>query len=241
VPPVFLKNFRGHPADGSVWYCATYDYFNLFSLSRLTIPANALNCLRMEQNLIAEPETLTLNGVKIFIQNATTRLFVFLKGTEQAITERYFSFWNHEATSGDLIWLGPEFAYFLVYDKTADKALNKIAWAVIDGAQAELMNSNRKPLNPQVEAIRIAKERLESIAWVAGWLSQSVVDVTLWNFGDSVAAEKGTGNFDDDVIASGLQRNAGSEAESLNQTKLDELEQEQDETDKKTSSIYADK
>jgi hypothetical protein len=156
---------------------------------------------------------LILNDVTISIQNFGTRLAVFLQGEREAVEQRYFSLWNHQATGGELEWWSDNCAFIWIWDSPATKkkpaitAYEKLGEAMSRGALAELLNHSNKKLKGQngMEMAReITFQRLEQIAWVH-WIKQEAW-LDLHDFGTSVSAEKGTGNFDDDVVGKGLER-----------------------------------
>jgi len=101
--------------------------------------------------------------LKLTQKNCGSRIAVGLHGEENDILDRFNSFWNHGATSGELHWLTDGNAYFW----TTEKDLKK---AVINSTLFELWNKH-----PELEendgcfgealtiAKRIAKGRLEKI------------------------------------------------------------------------------
>jgi hypothetical protein len=148
------------------------------------------------------------------VQNLGTILGIFLTGkNRKAIEERYYSFWNHEATGGEPEWWSKTCLLFWI-NSAGKKDCNEKLWqAMVASALAELCNSNPKGKDQLPEAVRIAEERIasmENVTWFKTATTRAVND-PYYTLGTSVSAEKGTGNFDDDVLANGLTRGASPE------------------------------
>jgi hypothetical protein len=103
-----------------------------------------------------------MRELKLTQKNCGSRIAVGLHGDKQSITERFYSFWNHGATDGELHWLTEGNAYFW----TTEKDLKK---AILNATLFELWNKNPeleeddKQAEVEVIAKRIAKDRLAKI------------------------------------------------------------------------------
>lgn len=151
---------------------------------------------------------LALNKVSVLLQDFGSVLGVFLVGADKtAIEQRYYSFYNHEATGGDLEWWSDTCALFWIYSHKDYSAEDKLMWALAQGALAEMLNApeSTKGHNVWPRACEIAQERYTSIEKVT-WFKTGV-SLEMYDVGNSVSAEKGTGNFDDDVLGSVVMRN----------------------------------
>lgn len=91
---------------------------------------------------------------KLFIQKIGTSIILGIIGTStEAIIERYYSFWNHQATSEELEWKNPDFAYFWT---TTDK----LKRALIRASLAEILNrKSRKFKGIKGGALALAREQ----------------------------------------------------------------------------------
>ena len=171
---------------------------------------------------------LTLNNVKISLQNFGTIYGIFLNGTsKEAIEQRYYSFYNHEATGGDLEWWSETCGLFWIYTSKAGTADDKLRLALARAAFAKIMQHNRPAgIDPWPLACELAEKWYNAIDHVTWFKSESVWD--MFDMGDSVTAEKGTGNFDDDVLGAVVSR-AGNDALDANKQskELDELDEEE--------------
>lgn len=182
---------------------------------------------------------LTLKNVTVHLQDLGSIMCVHLTGrTKDAIEEQYFSFWNHEVTGGELEWeneiVSPYHAFFWVYENTRMTAEDKLLLGLARAALFEMLhpNSHKHTKGKQLWplACDIAIERFESIERV-NWLDiRTEVDFGAgFSLGTSVKAEKGTGNFDDEVLANVLTR-GGSATLDMVKVQTEESEHE-DETE----------
>ena len=155
---------------------------------------------------------LTLNGVAIYLQNFGTVTAVFLTASDkEAIEQRFNSFWNHQATGGEYEWWSDTTLLFWVWGNERRTADAKMLKAMEHGALAEILNksgSSTKGSNPMINARQIAKERFKLIGWV-NWLQVNPArELNIYDMGDSVKAEKETGDFSD-VLGSIVEGSAG--------------------------------
>jgi hypothetical protein len=154
---------------------------------------------------------LTLNNVTINLQNFGSILCIHLTGPDKdGIEARYFSFYNHETVGGELEWendiVSPFHAFFWVYSNTVMTAMDKLILGLARGALFEMLPPNSHKHTKGTDlwplACGIAFKRYEQIESVT-WLDiRTEVDFGAgYSMGDSVTAEKGSGNFDDEVLA----------------------------------------
>lgn len=170
---------------------------------------------------------LTLNDVEIRLQNFGTRYAIFLSSTNKtAIEERYYAFWNQNTTGGELEWWSDNVAMFWIWSTKNTTCDDKLRWALAQIAlKTILRDRHTKGSNPWPDACDMAAEWYDSIDHVT-WLSFNVT-IDLYGMGDSVSAEKNTGNFNDDVVAQTLTRNGVSNLEATKN--LEELSDEEPE------------
>lgn len=143
---------------------------------------------------------LTLNGVDICLQNFGSVLAVFLRGeSREEIERRHWSFYNHEATRGELDWWSDRCAMFWIYSTTEISAIDKFKRALVRAAFCELVQAGSKGTNPWGHAYVLGEKRFATIEYVTWYKITKVWE--MFDLGSSVSAEKGTGNFDDDVLA----------------------------------------
>lgn len=154
---------------------------------------------------------LRLLDVTINVQNFGTILGVFLSGDDVVnVQRRYYSFYNHGATRGELEWWSPLTALFWVNSSKRRSAEYKFRNALTNAALFEILNQRdteeSKPVvsrpikyNPWPEACRIATERYDAIEWVT-WFVTGAQNLDIYSVGETVSAERGTGNFNDDVL-----------------------------------------
>lgn len=200
------------------------------------------------QNTTKTSTKLVLNNVTISVQNFGSRLAIFLQGEKEAIEQRYYAFWNYGGTSGELEWWSDVCAIIWLWDdeplivpeRTSPKwtpqlvqdinrknrqrrtSMQKLLHVMTESALAEILNADgaAKGSNPIHLARDIAQLRVNEMEWV-NWY-QPKVSIDLYGMGTSVRAEKDTGNFDDDVVAKGLERNATSQACMVELTEAEE-------------------
>jgi hypothetical protein len=161
---------------------------------------------------------LNLQNVTISIQSFGTVLGVFLTGKDRtAIEQRFFSFWNHGATKGEMEWWSDTCAFFWVTESKNQTAEEKFKLSLIRAALYEILppTSRRayKHVNAWVDACEIGLKRFELIDRV-NWLVFSNT-IELFSLADSISAEKETGNFDDDVLGSVVSRDGATKLEML--------------------------
>ena len=185
---------------------------------------------------------LTLNNVHIHLQNFGTILGIFLTGTsKQDIEQRYYSFYNHEATGGELEWWSETCALFWIYTSKQGTAEEKLKLALVRGAFAEILQTrNTKGSNPWPEACLIAEERYQKIDHVTWFQTTRVWD--MFDMGTAVHAEKGTGNFDDDVLGSVVTNGKGAldavKAMTLTEGDIEEAQEYEGTPDNKKTKAY---
>lgn len=143
---------------------------------------------------------LKLNEVTISVQSFGSCWAVFLQGKQEDIEARFNSFWNWKGISGnkcELDWWYDNCATFFTYPE-------KFTYAMQMAALQEILNTeNTKGSNPLERARLIAKQRIDSIEMV-NWIKYAA-SPEIFEMGSSVSAEKGTGNFDDDVLSKGAE------------------------------------
>ena len=148
---------------------------------------------------------LVLHGVTISIQNLGTILGVFLQGTVQKIQERYYSFWNFGATSGELEYWSDNCGLLWLHSSGGVTANRKLFIAMQRGALAEILNKGHtKKTNPYKLSCKIAETRIAQMDYIT-WYQATKIEEQ-FDIGDSVGAEASTGNFNDDVIGKTLDR-----------------------------------
>lgn len=177
----------------------------------------------MDQTTTTPQKKCVLNGVTISLQNFGTRLAIFLQGEKEAIEQRYYSFWNHATATGELEWWSDNCAFLWIWDRRGETCMEQLERGLTFAVNAELQNEGRHPKQDSLGyALKIARQRIASMEWV-NWI-QWTAYLNLHGFADSVGAEKGTGNFDDDVIAPSLERTGSNlDVRKLNK-QLDEEE-----------------
>ncbi len=189
---------------------------------------------------------LTLNGVQVFLQDFGTILCVHLVGTsKELVEERYFSFWNHHTTGGELEWQNdtrsPYHAFFWVYSSTRMDAEQKVKMGLIRAAHFEMMpptaHHPTKGRDIWPEACKTGLMRFGQIERVT-WLNlRTEVDFgSGYAMGDAVAAEKSTGNFDDDVLGNAVSQGKGT----LDMIKAKHTDNEPELTAEEEESVGAD-
>lgn len=171
----------------------------------------SLNTMEPSSTTKPTPKTapavpFVLDNVTISLQDLGSVIAVFLQGSKEDIEARYNSLWNHQATGGELESWTENFGYILIWGNAKQTALEKLAQALTFAELSRMLNEGgTKGSNPIDKAYETALAQIDKMEWVR-WIYTSARDVEIYGFGDSVAAEKGTGNFDDDVIAEGLKR-----------------------------------
>ena len=93
--------------------------------------------------------------LKLTQKNCGSRIAVGLHGEENDILDRFNSFWNHGATSGELHWLTDGNAYFWTNEKDLKKAILNATLFELWNKHPELEENDR-----EAEALTLA----ESIA-----------------------------------------------------------------------------
>jgi len=147
---------------------------------------------------------LKLNNVVISVQDIGSVLGVFLQGKKEDIERRFFSFWNHEATSAELEYWCDECAMFFVGPDQREAAERKLLKAFCRGVYAELTNAKHpEGFATWRKAVDVGWERFDAAERVRWYMPVTGYDI--YNMG-VVAAEKGTGNFDDDVLGETIRK-----------------------------------
>jgi len=147
---------------------------------------------------------LVLDCVQINMQRLGSILGIFLVSLSKiAIEQRYYSFWNHEATGGELEWWSNTVALFWIHSCRKGTADEKLKRALRSGALSQLLATNTKGTNPWPIACKMAEERYSIIDHVTWFETANIQD--MFALGDSVIAEKPNGDFSD-VLESVLTR-----------------------------------
>ena len=100
--------------------------------------------------------------LKLTQKNCGSRIAVGLHGEENDILDRFNSFWNHGATSGELHWLTDGNAYFWTTEKDLKKAILNATLFELWNKHPELEEDN-KAAEALTIAKRITKDRLAEI------------------------------------------------------------------------------
>ena len=155
--------------------------------------------------------SLILNNVTISLQDLSTVLAVFLQGRKEDVERRYYSFWNYSSTGGEMeVWDEEPFcALFWIHGNgDPEVAHAKLNRALVFGALAEILNSEQtKGSNPFDRAVKIAEQRLAAMDRVRWYIPVPELH-DFYSMGDSVKAEKSTGNWDQDELVNVLGRNS---------------------------------
>ena len=189
---------------------------------------------------------LTLNNVTINSQNFGSILCIHLTGpTKEGIEAQYFSFYNHETTGGELEWendvVSPYHAFFWVYSSVRMVAADKVILGLARAALFEMLPPNthehHKGEDPWPSACEVGVARFEQIEAVT-WLDiRTEVDFGAgYALGDAVNAEKGTGNFDDEVLARVVTR-GGNATLDMVRAKQKDNEDAEAATEEETESV----
>jgi hypothetical protein len=186
------------------------------------IQCRKINETTMDQTTTA-PTKCVLNGVSISLQNFGTRIAIFLQGKKEDIESRYYSLWNHECITGELVWWSDNCAFTWIYDYgigCRETCMQKLEKAMAFAVHAELQNSNRHPKRDSLGyALKIARQRISTMPWV-NWIKWEA-NLNLHGFGDSVSAEKPTGDFSD-VLTTTIEGSAGHRGLSREGKELEE-------------------
>jgi hypothetical protein len=153
--------------------------------------------------------SLKLHGVTVSIQDMNTVLGLFLQGEKEKIEQVYWSFYNHMATDGEIEEWSDTCALFWVHGNgdpiVAHAKLNR---ALVFMALGEILNSEQtKGTNPFNRAMEIAEQRLAAMDRVRWYIPVPEL-ADFYAMGDSVKAEKSTGNWDQDELVGVLGRNS---------------------------------
>jgi len=147
---------------------------------------------------------LVLNGVTICCQNLGTILAIFLQGKQEDIERRYYAFWNYGATNGELEYWCDSCGLLWLYSDKHLTAVDKLYKAFVHGALMEILNKGHtKGRDPLSEAWDLAEYRISQIEMVNWYCADYSVE--LYGMGESITAEKGTGNFDDEVLGATVE------------------------------------
>ena len=90
--------------------------------------------------------------LKLTQKNCGSRIAVGLHGEENDILDRFNSFWNHGATSGELHWLTDGNAYFWTTEKDLEKAILNATLFELWNKHPELEEDDK-----EAEALALAK------------------------------------------------------------------------------------
>ena len=100
--------------------------------------------------------------LKLTQKNQGSRIAVGLHGEENDILDRFNSFWNHGATSGELHWQTAGNAYFWTTEKDLKKAILNATLFELWNNHPEMEEDDREAEALTI-AKRIAKDRLAKI------------------------------------------------------------------------------
>ena len=145
--------------------------------------------------------TLSLYGVDIYLQAIGSVIAVFLEGAKEDVEMRFNSFYNHEATNGELEWETDTRAMFWI-NPSKGKAWDKLRHAMTEAAVVEILQERcLDEETPAIieEATTIAKARIDQIEWVTWHQSAVPRDLNPLSFG-RVSAERETGDITDTIV-----------------------------------------
>ena len=164
--------------------------------------ARAVNALvnaimaRIDKENTAEKPTLELHGVKLRVQNLGTILGIFLQGKPENVTAMYNSFYNHGATSGEPEAWSDSCLLFWIHSAGRKTAEEKLLHSMTQAALFETLNHGApKGSNPWNQCREIAQNRIAQMQNVTWWKAIKTQDQ--WDMGNSVKAEKATGDISD--------------------------------------------
>ena len=100
--------------------------------------------------------------LKLTQKNCGSRIAVGLHGEENDILDRFNSFWNHGATSGELHWLTDGNAYFWTTEEDLKKAVINATLFEILNKYPEIEENNEEHI-AEAQARDIAVHRLAQI------------------------------------------------------------------------------
>ena len=100
--------------------------------------------------------------LKLTKKNQGSQIAVGLHGEENDILDRFNSFWNHGATSGELHWQTAGNAYFWTTEKHLEKAILNATLFELWNNHPEMEEDDREAEALTI-AKRIAKDRLAKI------------------------------------------------------------------------------
>ncbi len=146
---------------------------------------------------------LTVDGVTISAQDVGTRILVFLQASSMdAIKERFYSFWNHGATGGELEWWSDTCAAFWVWGSKTETPLRRLESAMVMATEAKHLNQGEdKGFGRCLTEVRRMLAQMKWVHWY-----QNLDVFTPYSMGDSIVAERGTGNFNDDVLGVTIEK-----------------------------------
>jgi hypothetical protein len=150
---------------------------------------------------------LNIHNCKLSLQDMGNVLLVFIEGKKEDAERVYFSLYNWGATSAEYQEMSDTCGYVVVHGNNKPEIAHaKLNRAFRFAALAEILNSeNTSGTNPMARAQKIADERLAAMDKVRWY--KPVADLgDIYMMGDSIKAERETGNFDDDVLGASLDR-----------------------------------
>jgi len=150
---------------------------------------------------------LNIHNCKLSLQDMGNVLLVFIEGKKEDAERVYFGLYNHMATSAEYQEMSDTCGYIVVHgNNKPEVAQAKLLRALKMGALAEILNTEpTKGTNPIFRAESIANERFAAMDRVRWY--QPIADLgDIYMMGDSIKAEKETGNWNDDVLGTSLDR-----------------------------------
>ena len=150
---------------------------------------------------------LNIHNCKLSLQDMGNVLLVFIEGKKEDAERVYFGLYNHGATSAEYQEMSDTCGYVVVHgNNKPEVAQAKLYQAFVSGALAEILNSeNTKGTSPMNRARKVASERLSAMDRVR-WYKPLPDLGDIYMMGDSIKAEKSTGNWNDDVLGASLDR-----------------------------------
>jgi hypothetical protein len=150
---------------------------------------------------------LNIHNCKLSLQDMGNVLLVFIEGKKEDSERVYYSLYNWGATSAEYQEMSDTCGYVVVHGNNKPEVAHyKLSRALKMGALAEILNNeNTKGTNPMLRAQKIADERVAAMDKVRWY--KPVADLgDIYMMGDSIKAEKSTGNWNDDVLGASLDR-----------------------------------
>jgi len=101
--------------------------------------------------------------MRLYLDNRGTVIAIGMESNSRdEIEQQYFSFWNHQATSGELLWVCDTFAYIWVTPKSLYNYLFRSSIMKLLNMDCGRSKGKRKGLMP--EAVKMARQRMSEIA-----------------------------------------------------------------------------